>query len=94
MYPNTDTAAADVARDFLAKLNDAILYPIIALLMGVALLVFLWGCFQFIRNADNSSARSEGRQNIMWGIIGMVIMVSAYAILNIAAGTFNLNIPT
>lgn len=86
-------AAEDVARGFLQKFNDAILYPLITLLMAVALVVFLFGCFEFIVNAGNESARSEGRKHIMWGVVGMVVMVSAYAILNIATGTFGLNIP-
>lgn len=80
-------AASDVARGFLAKFNDAILYPLITLMMTVALVVFLWGCFEFIQNADNASARTKGRKHILWGIVGMLVMVSAYAILNVAAGT-------
>jgi hypothetical protein len=86
-------AAADVARSFLMKFNEAILYPLIALMMGVALLIFLWGSFEFIMNAGNDSARETGKRHIMWGIIGMVVMVSAYGILAIAVGTFGLDIP-
>lgn len=86
-------AAEDVARGFLQKFNDAILYPLITLMLAVALVVFLFGCFQFIVNAGNDTARTEGRKNIMWGVIGMVVMVSAYAILSVATGTFGLNIP-
>lgn len=85
-------AASDVARGFLAKFNDAILYPLITLMMAVALLVFLWGCFEFIQNADNPAARTKGRKHILWGIVGMVVMASAYAILNIGAGTIGCDI--
>ena len=56
-------------------------------MMGVALLVFLYGCFEFIRSADNDGARTTGKKHILWGIIGFVVMVSAYAILQVAAGT-------
>lgn len=86
-------AASDVARDFLMTLNDAILYPLITLMMAVALLVFLWGCFEFIMAAGDPGARSTGKKHILWGIVGMVIMVSAYGILSIAVGTFGLDIP-
>lgn len=86
-------AASDVARSFLAKFNDAILFPVITLMMAVALLVFLWGCFEFIMGAGEPSARENGKRHIFWGIIGMVIMVSAYGILTIAAGTFGLTVP-
>lgn len=85
-------AAADVARGFLAKLNDVIIYPLITLMMAVALVIFLYGCFEFIVNAGNDSARAKGKQHILWGVIGMVIMVSAYAILSIAVGTVGCDI--
>ncbi len=83
-------AAADKAAGFVAKLNDIILFPLITLLLAVALLVFIIGCTQYIMNADNSSAREQGVKNITYGIIGMVIMVSAWAILSLVAGTFGL----
>ncbi len=86
-------AAADVARGFVAQLNAIIIFPLITLMMGVALLVFIYGCFEFIMNAGNDAARTQGRKHILWGVIGMVVMVSAYAILNIAAGTFGIYVP-
>lgn len=79
------------AADFVSRLNDAILYPLIALLTGVAFLVFVYGSAQYVMNATNDSARAEGRKHIMFGLIGLFVMVSAYAILTIASGTFGLN---
>ena len=86
-------AASDVARGFLARFNEVILYPLITLMMGIALVIFLYGCFEFIANAGVPAKREEGKKHILWGVVGMVVMVSAYAILNIAAGTFDLDIP-
>lgn len=81
-------AATDVAKTFLIKLNSAILFPLITLMMSIALIVFLYGSLIFILNAGNDSERAKGKQHIMWGIIGMLVMVSAYSILYIAANTF------
>lgn len=86
-------APADVAAGFLVKLNEIIIYPLITLMMGIALLVFLYGCFEFIMNADNDGARTTGKKHILWGIIGFVVMVSAYAILEVATGTFGIMVP-
>ncbi|MCA9366228.1 hypothetical protein KC722_01475 [Candidatus Kaiserbacteria bacterium] len=83
-------AATDVAQGFVAKFNDIILFPLITLLMTVALVVFLWGCFEYVMGAANESKRELGRNHILWGIIGMLVMLSAQAILSIAAGTFGL----
>ncbi len=86
-------AAADVAQGFLVKLNNVIIYPLITLMMAVALLVFLYGSFIFITNAANEGERTRGRQHILWGVVGMVVMVSAYAILSVATGTFGITVP-
>ena len=80
--------AERVAQNFVDKLNQVILFPLITLMMAVALVVFLYGCFEFVAGANDPGKRVQGRQHILWGIIGMLIMISAYAILSIAAGTF------
>lgn len=85
---------AEAARSFVAKLNNIFLFPLIGLLMGVAFLLFLWGCAQYVMGANNPSAREQGVKHITFGIIGLVVMVSAWAILGIAAATFGLSVPT
>lgn len=85
--------ATCVAQGFLDKIYVAIFYPLVLLLTAVAFLMFLWGGFQFISNADNPSARETGRRHMLYGIIGLLVMVSALVILTIAANTFDLPIP-
>jgi len=85
-----DQAAAEAAS-FVAKFNEIILFPLIALLSAVAFLVFLWGCAQYFINATNDQARQQGVKHITYGIIGLVVMLSAFAILSIAASTFGLD---
>jgi Type IV secretion system pilin len=79
------------ANSFVKTFNDAILFPIIALLSAVAFFVFLLGCAEYVFNASNPAGREKGIQHITWGIVGLVVMVSAWAILQIAAGTFGLD---
>ena len=78
------------AFEFVARFNEVILYPVIILLTGIAFLVFLYGCLIYITHAENSSAREEGRSHIIYSLIGMFVMLVAYAILQIAANTFGL----
>jgi len=80
-----------VAQGFLAKLNAAIFFPLITLMMAVALLVFLYGCFEYIKNSTSQEGRQTGSRHILWGVIGMLVMLSAFAILEIAASTFDLD---
>lgn len=76
--------------ELLNKINEVVLNPIIYLMFAVALVYFLWGIFQMISGAASDEARSKGRQNIMWGIIGMLIMVCVYGILAVVTGTFGI----
>lgn len=79
------------AKSFLAKIESAVLFPLMALMMAVALLVFMWGLYEYVLGADDDSARAKGREHMVYGIIGLFILISAYSILKIAAGTFGLS---
>src|SRR5690242_2833418 len=81
------------AVSFVNKVKAAILYPLISLLFGVAFLVFLWGVFQMVANATSEEARTTGKKHILFGIIGMVVMLSAFALLQIGANTAGVPIP-
>ena len=82
--------AVNEASSFVDKLNEVILFPLIALLLGVAFLVFLYGCAEYIFKSGNESARADGVKHITWGIIGLVVMTTAWAILSLATGTLGL----
>lgn len=78
----------ELAQGFVQKINQAILYPLISLLLGVAMLVFLYGAYEYVANADNENSREVGQRHMLWGVVGLLVMVSAVAILQIAANTF------
>ncbi len=84
------SAAALEAASFVDKVNNIILFPLIALLSGIAFLVFLYGCAVYIFNGGNDQAREDGKRHILYGIIGLVVMISAYGLLTIATNTFGL----
>ena len=83
----------DAATTILNRIVDVILNPIVFVLFLVAFLYFLWGIFIMILRADDSSARSDGRSHMFWGIVGMFIMVSVYGILKIVLSTFGIPNP-
>ncbi len=80
------------AKGLLAKIESIILFPLMTLMVSVALLYFLWGMYEYVANADEDSARATGKTHMLYGIIGMLVMISAYAILKIAAGTFGISV--
>jgi hypothetical protein len=71
-----------------AKITTAIINPIIALIFAAGFLVFVWGVVQFLAGlAQNSEAADEGKQHMLWGVIGMAIMIAATGILRMIANT-------
>lgn len=65
------------------KINDAILTPIIVLLFALAVVYFLFGVAKFVRNQDNETELEAGKQHMVWGVVGISIMVAVYGILNL-----------
>ena len=94
MIPRAYAAEAHeiAAKAFVSKLEDIILFPLMSLLLSVALLIFIWGAFEFVRSAESEDGRTTGKRHMLWGIIGMLIMISALAILKIAALTFGITV--
>ncbi len=82
------------AQNLVGRIQSAILFPLMMLMFAVAILVFFWGGFQFVTNADNDQGREAGKQHMLYGIIGLLVMISAYAILKVALNTFGITLPT
>jgi len=87
---NAQDGATALAYDFVQTFNSVILFPTIGLLSAVALLVFLFGAFQYVVRANDPAARQQGIKHITWGIVGLVVMLSAYTIMLLFANTFGL----
>ncbi len=83
--------AACVAQGFLDTLNDVVLFPLITFLLTIALLWFLYGGAKYIFYANNSSERENGRRHMLYGVIGLLVMTSAFTILAIAANSFGIS---
>ncbi|MES2007090.1 MAG: hypothetical protein V4436_03205 [Patescibacteria group bacterium] len=69
---------------FVDKLNAVIINPILALIFAAGLLVFIWGVVEFLAGQNGvGEGAQNGKRHMLWGIIGMFIMVAAYAILQL-----------
>lgn len=67
----------------LSNITSQILVPIEFLLAGLAVIYFLWGVVVFIQNAESAEKRSEGFSHMVWGIVGLFIMVAARGLINL-----------
>ena len=77
---------------FLGKVAQVILNPLIVLGFAIALLYFFYGVFTFVLNAGDEKGRELGKRSIVWGLVGMFIMVSVFGIVRVILKTFS--IPT
>lgn len=75
---------------FLNKINSAILNPLIGLVFAVATIVFIYGLVEFIRSETADKAREAGKKKILYGLLGMFIMFSAYGLIHLILGTFGI----
>ncbi|HEY4483111.1 MAG TPA: pilin [Candidatus Paceibacterota bacterium] len=73
---------------------DGVLYSIIngliVLVAGLALLYFIWGVVVFISKSGESEGRKEGRSKMIWGIVGLFVMVSVWGLVNLIADSFQI----
>lgn len=68
--------------NIIQKVNDNILEPIITLLFAFGIAYFLFGVMKFVLNQDNETEQEEGKKHMLWGIVGIAVMVSAWGILH------------
>ena len=69
--------------EFVGRISTQILNPIIALMFGLATAYFVYGVVQYVWNPESEEARLEGRTSMIWGIVGMLIMVSVFGIMRL-----------
>lgn len=68
-------------------INKVVLNPFIILLFACALAVFIWGVARYLLNPENEEIRKQSKSHMMWGIVGMFIMVSVFGIMRIILNT-------
>lgn len=73
----------------LENIKQFIIDPVILLLFGLALLIFLFGLVQFLWQGDTAKNSSQGRDKIIWGLIGIAIMASVYGFLHVIVNTID-----
>ena len=61
---------------------------VIAVLLVIATLVFIWGVILFITSAGDPSKHADGRQYMIWGIVALAVIAAAWAVANVIIAYF------
>ena len=83
--------ASESVDGFISNVNKLIINPLIILLFALALVYFLYGVFEFMLNMDDETKRSTGKSHMLWGVVGLTIMMGVWTILHIITNTLNIS---
>ena len=84
--------SSEVAR-ILNNIDRYILNPLIGLVFAVALLIFFFGIFELIRDSQSGKEAGDAKKKVLWGLVGMFIMFSAYGLIHLIINTFGISSP-
>jgi hypothetical protein len=68
----------------------SIIQSLIPIVIGLAVLVFLWGVLKYVVAKDEDTQK-EARGVMLYGIIALFVMVSVWGLVNILGDTLRLN---
>jgi len=73
----------------LCKVSE-ILNAVIPVLIVLGVVYFVWGVITYVISSDEE-AKKAGRNRIIYGIIGLAVIVGLWGLVNILKNTFGLN---
>ncbi|OGG56803.1 hypothetical protein A3D71_01025 [Candidatus Kaiserbacteria bacterium RIFCSPHIGHO2_02_FULL_55_20] len=81
----------DAAANIMGRFTTYIIDPAILVVFAAGFFLFIYGLVEFLWNLNEGGENKEGKQHMMWGIVGMLIMISVYGILDLLDNTFGLD---
>ncbi len=86
-------AEADVVT-LVKSIDRVVINPVIFFLFAVAMVYFLYGLARYFLSPDSTEVRDASKAQMIWGVIGLFIMVAVFGILQVILNTFNIMGPT
>ena len=76
---------------FIANVDNMIINPLIGFLFALAIVFFLYGVLEFFMNQENEEKKTTGKSHMIWGVIGITIMLGVWTILGIVLNTLGIS---
>jgi len=83
------TVTANTIEGILCKARS-ILNTIVPLLVTLGVVYFVWGVVQYIMTGDEAK-KKEGRTKMIYGIIGLVVIITMWGIVGLITNTFGVS---
>ena len=77
------------ARGLIIYLSNFI-KGVTSLIIGLTLLVFVWGIFKLVFSSKDSKEREQAKGFIVWGVVALAVMVSVWGLVNLLTSSFGL----
>jgi len=71
----------------LITLLGSLLQAALPVLISLAVVWFVWNVFRYVI-AGSDEEKTKARVNMIWGIVGIFVMVSIWGLVSILANTF------
>ena len=84
----------EAADALVARIGKVILGPVEMVIFSAGFLLFMWGLVKFMWNVGEGGSQSDGKQHMLWGILGMFLMISIWSVIALIDNTFSLGATT
>lgn len=78
-------------QNVMSRFWDYLIAPAILLVFAAGFFLFVWGLLEFLWKLNEGGETKDGKNHMIWGLVGMLIMVSVYGILDLLDNTFGLD---
>ena len=75
-------------KTLLVTISGSILKPITVLIIALAVIFFLLGVLKYIQSVGDETKRKEGTTMMVYGIVGIFVMVSLWGLVHVLQSTF------
>lgn len=78
------------AESFLQNVVTELFSPLYQLAVAITILYFLYGVMRYVidLNASNADKQKTGRSHLLWGMVGLFIVLSVGGIFKMLDGLF------
>lgn len=84
-------ASASVILD---RIITYVFNPILTVIFTLGLFLFFYGIIEFLWASREGKPSETGKQHMLWGLFGMLIMVSVYGIIQLIMNTLGIDYAT
>ena len=92
-YNPTGTGVPDAGDDRISRILSLVSYwfvVVATIIIAIGLITFLWGVVQYITAGEDEEGRKSARNMMMYGIIGLFVMVAVWGLVYFVGSVFGI----